>query len=350
MSSHDDRTLNRRDALVAITAMTACAAATGCGAGEAGRPAAVTRPPGVPVSQFDARSTAEDVTAGLDLSGKTALVTGATSGLGLETLRVLALRGAHVIATGRTKERAQEAIDSSGATGHATPLALDLADWAGVAKAGAEVRALGRPLDVLICNAGLMQPPELALVNGIEQQFAVNHLGHFVLAHHLIAPLTAAPQGRVVVVSSQLYLAAPPAGVDFDNLTGSKGYDPQQMYGQSKLANALFAFELARRVAGTRLTVNTLHPGVANTNLDRFKSGWRRALGRVASLGRDYVKSTAAATATQVYLATAPVLTQTTGQYFEDCNPVVPGGPHMADRDLATRLWTVSQDLTRQYL
>ncbi len=322
--------------------------AAGCGAG--GSDPDVRRPPGVPVSTYDARSTADEVTAGLDLSGTTALVTGATSGLGLETLRVLALRGAHVIATGRSRERAQEAITSAGATGRATPLALDLADWATVVAAAAEVRALERPLDVLMCNAGIMQPPELALVHGVEQQFAVNHLGHFLLCHHLRDAVTAAPQGRVVVVSSQLYLAAPPAGINFDNLTGAAGYDPQQMYGQSKLANALFAFELARRMSGTRVTVNTLHPGVANTNLDRFKTGWRRLAGRVASLGRSYVKSTEAAAATQVYLATAPALARVTGHYFEDCNPVVPMGPHMANRDLAARLWTASEDLTRPFL
>ncbi len=345
MTTDHDAAINRRQLLLgaAATLLTA----TGCGpAGESDAP----RPPGLPVNDFDASSTAEDVTRGLDLAGRTALVTGATSGLGLETLRVLALRGAHVIATGRTRERAQDAIDSAGATGRATPLALDLADWDTVVAAAGAVRALGRPLDMLICNAGIMQPPELTLVHGVEQQFAVNHLGHFVLCHHLLDAVKAAPQGRVVVVSSQLYLAAPPTGIDFDNLDGAKGYDPQQMYGQSKLANALFAFELARRVAGTPVTANTLHPGVANTNLDRFKTGWRRLAGRVASIGRSYVKSTEAAAATQVYLATAPALARVSGVYFEDCNPVVPAGPHMRDRELAARLWARSEELTRPFL
>ena len=346
MSCHDETTFNRRQLLVgaAATVLTAAGCATG------GNDADVRRPPGVPVSNFDARSTAEDVTAGLDLTGRTALVTGATSGLGLETLRVLAMRGAHVIATGRSRERAQDAIASAGAAGRATPLALDLADWATVVAAAEEVRALGRPLDVLVCNAGIMQPPELALVHGVERQFAVNHLGHFVLCHHLLDTVKAAPQGRVVVVSSQLYLAAPASGIDFDNLTGAKGYDAQVMYGQSKLANALFTFELARRLRDTPVTANTLHPGVANTNLDRFKPGWRRLAGRLASLGRAYVKSTEAAAATQAYLATAPELARVTGQYFEDCNPVVPMGPHMGNRELAARLWATSEELTESFL
>ncbi len=345
MLTDHDPTLNRRQLLLGAAATVL--AASGCApAADSGGP----RPPGVPVSAFDAHSTAEDVTRGLDLSGRNALVTGATSGLGLETMRVLAGRGAHVIATGRTRERAQEAIASAGVADRATPLALDLADWPTVVAAAAQVRALGRPLDMLICNAGIMQPPELQLVHGVEQQFAVNHLGHFLLCHHLLDAVKAAPQGRVVVVSSQLYLAAPPDGIDFDNLTGARGYDPQQMYGQSKLANALFAFELARRVAGTPVTANTLHPGVANTNLDRFKPGWRRMAGRVAALGRSYVKSTEAAAATQAYLATAPALARVSGHYFEDCNPVVPIGPHMANPELAARLWTVSEDLTRPFL
>lgn len=346
MHPDDHATLDRRQLLVGTAA--AVMAAAGCGTTVNTSPAA--RPPGVPVSAFNAASTAEEVSAGLDLSGRTALVTGATSGLGLETLRVLALRGAHVFATGRTLERARAAAASVDATAQSTPVALDLADWTSVAAAAATVRATARPLDILICNAGIMWPPELALVHGVEQQFAVNHLGHFVLCHHLLDALTAAPQGRVVVVSSQLYVAAPPEGIDFENLAGARGYDAQRMYGQSKLANALFAFELARRLSGTRVTANALHPGVANTNLDRRQPAWRRLLTRARSLGRADVKSTEAAAATQVYLATSPALAHVTGHYFEDCNPVVPTGRHMRNRELAAALWTKSEELTRAFL
>ena len=177
--------------------------ASGCG--NSTRPAAApSRPIGVPLSPFGARSTAEEVSAGIDLGGTLVLVTGATSGLGFETLRVLALRGAHVIATGRTLRSARPTRVPQ-CHGRTTPLALDLEDWASVAAAAKTVVALGRPLDVLVCNAGIMNPPTLRLVNGVEQQFAVNHLGHFVLCHHLLEPLRAAPQGRVVMVSSWLY-------------------------------------------------------------------------------------------------------------------------------------------------
>lgn len=302
------------------------------------------------MSDFGPSSTAEDVTNGLDLSGRTVLITGATSGLGLETLRVLAMRGAHVIATGRTRERAAEACASVSATQTSTPIALDLEDWPGIVAAAGSIAAVGRPLDAVICNAGIMNPPELRLVNGFEQQFAVNHLGHFILCNRLMDLLTAAPQGRVVVVASQLLRQAPDNGIDFAHLDGSGGYDAARMYGQSKLANALFARELARRMQGTRLTSNSLHPGVANTNLDRSRSGLRRLGARLMAWNRPYVKSIEAAAATQTYLATNPALSGASGYYFEDCNPVIPGSPHVDDPVLAAELWTRSEEYTRAYL
>jgi NAD(P)-dependent dehydrogenase (short-subunit alcohol dehydrogenase family) len=340
------RKLDRRHALVSISAL--FLTANYCARrDQPSQPPA--RPDGVPVSAFNSSSTAEEVTRGLDLTGKTAMVTGATSGLGLETLRVLALRGAHVVATGRTRQRAAEAC-ATVAAGRSTPVAMDLENWDSVVAAAGTIAALGRPLDILICNAGIMAPPALRLVNGVEQQFAVNHLGHFVLCHHLLGPLRAANQGRVVVVSSWLYSMAPPSGIDFENLDGSRGYDPQQAYGQSKLANALFAFELARRLSDSRVTANALHPGVSNTNLDRSNPAWRRVGARLIAWNRPWVKSVEEAAATQAYLATAPGLATVTGQYFQDCNPVIPTGRHVRDQELAARLWATSEELTRRHL
>ena len=301
------------------------------------------------MSPFGAASTADDVTEGLDLSGKLALVTGATSGLGRETVRVLARRGAHVIATGRTMARAAETCDAV-APGRSTPLALELEDWDSVVSAAATVKAMGRPLDILVCNAGLMTPRELRLVHGVEQQFAVNHLGHFLLTNRLLDVVIAARQGRVVVVSSSVHTFAPERGIDFENLDASRGYDPMRMYGQSKLANALFAFELARRLRDTTVTANALHPGVINTNLDRAGSALGRLRARLMTWNRPYLKSIGAGAATQVYLATAPALATVTGHYFEDCNPVVPSSPHMRDEALARALWDRSAELTGRYL
>jgi len=307
------------------------------------------RPPGVPLSPFDGDSTALQVTEGIDLTGKTVFVTGATSGLGLETLRVLALRGAHVIASGRTLEKAKSACDSVG--GRTTPFALELERWDSIVAASDLVRTLGMPLDMLVCNAGIMALPQLEQVYGIEKHFVVNHLGHFILVNRLLPQVQAARQGRVVTVSSLGYQWAPPDGIEFDNLSCERGYEPNKMYGQSKLANGLFSLELARRLreSGSTATSNSLHPGIINTNLGRHFDEWKRVLSKL--IGWTFMKSIPAGAATSCYLATAPALASTSGHYFEDCNPVVPQpGKHMDDALLARRLWDESTRITAEYL
>ncbi len=307
------------------------------------------RPPGAPIGPFGAESTAEEVTAGLDLAGRTALVTGGTSGLGLETARVLALRGAQVLVTGRTLEKAKAAC--AALPGRTTPIELELERWDTVAAAADLVRTLGMPIDMLVCNAGIMALPQLEQVNGLEKQFAVNHLGHFILVNRLLPQVKAAPQGRVVAVSSAGYRWAPPAGIEFDNLSGERGYEPNRMYGQSKLANGLMTLELARRLGaeGSTATANAVHPGVINTNLGRHYPAWKRAAGKL--IGWTFMKSVHQGAATSCYVATAPALARTRGLYFEDCNPVVPApGKHMDDTALAARLWSVSEGLVKEYL
>ncbi|MDW8258107.1 MAG: SDR family oxidoreductase [Gammaproteobacteria bacterium] len=281
------------------------------------------------------------------LLNKAALITGGTSGIGFETARVLALRGAHCIVTGRTLDKATEACGRI--SGHTTPIALELEDWPGIVAASDAVRALGRPLDMLILNAGIMALPKCEQVNGIEKHFAVNHLGHFIFANRLLERVQAAPQGRIVVVSSRGYRWAPPGGIEFDNLGGERGYEPNKMYGQSKLANALFAFELARRLRGTTATANAVHPGVINTNLGRHMPAWKRLAADL--IGWTFMKSVEQGAATSCYVATAPALATVSGYYFEDCNPVVPEpGKHMDDAELAARLWAKSAELTAPYL
>jgi NAD(P)-dependent dehydrogenase (short-subunit alcohol dehydrogenase family) len=335
--------VDRRGFLVAASAAAAVPLVSSCSRNEA----PPQRPPGVPVSAFGAESTAEEVTAGIDLSGRTALVTGATSGLGLETLRVLSLRGAHVIVTGRTLEKAREACAT--VSGRTTPIALELERWDSVAAAVEQVRALGTPIDMLICNAGIMALPQLEQVYGLEKQFVVNHLGHFILVNRLLDQVRAAPQGRIVAVSSMGYRWAPAAGIEFDNLSGERGYEPNKMYGQSKLANKLMVLSLAERLAGTTTTANAVHPGVINTNLGRHFETWKRVAASL--IGWTFMKSVEAGAATTCYVATAPALATTTGRYFEDCNPVVPeAGKHMDDRELAARLWARSEELTREFL
>ncbi len=306
----------------------------------------------VPGGGFGPESTAEQVTAGIDLRGKTALVTGATSGLGFETARVLGLRGAHVILTGRTRDKAAAAIaqlQALGVRATLTPVALELTDFASAAACATEVAALGLALDMLICNAGIMALPALEQVGGIEKQFVTNHLGHFVLVHRLLPQVLAAPQGRVVVLSSRGYRWAPAAGIEFDNLSGARDYDPNKMYGQSKLANNLFARELARRLTaqGVAATANAVHPGVINTQLGRHYPAWKRASAQL--IGWTFMKSIEEGAATTAYVATFPPLARVTGHYFEDCNAVRPGG-QMENDALATQLWGVSEDLTRAFL
>ena len=305
------------------------------------------RPDGVPLSRFDKHATAEQVTAGISLSGKTCLITGATSGLGLETLRVLSMRGAHVIATGRTLAKVQEACANLPAK--TTPIALELERWDTVAAAVRQIRALATPIDVLICNAGIMALPTLEQAYGLEKHFVVNHLGHFILVQGLIDQVRAASQGRVVVVSSLGYRWAPAAGIEFDNLSGQRDYDPNKMYGQSKLANALMSLELARRLRGTNATSNSIHPGIINTNLGRHFASWKRVAGSL--IRWTFMKSVPEGAATQCYVATAAALATSSGFYFEDCNPVIPTpGKHMDDLALAAQLWSKSEELTRAYV
>ena len=298
-------------------------------------------------SGFDASSTAEEVTEGLDLTGKTALITGGNSGLGYETMRVLTMRGAHVICAARTQEKAKKACDSI--EGKTTPVVCELTDFGSVVACADEVKALDDPLDMVICNAGIMALPELQQVRGIERHFLVNHLGHFILGTHLMEALKAAPQGRLVMVSSLGYKWAPPEGIQFDNLSGEKGeYDSNMSYGQSKLANALFAMEAARRFEGTNATANAIHPGIINTNLGRHMPWYTRLFATL--LGWTFMKSIPEGAATQTFAAAHPSLDKVSGKYFEDCNVVTPEGPHMMNAELAAKLWDVSEELTKDYL
>jgi WW domain-containing oxidoreductase len=259
-------------------------------------------------------------------------------------MRVLALRGAHVIGAARTLEKAQGACSS--VKGETTPLVLELTDLPGIVAAANEVMAMDRAVDMLVLNAGIMALPEARQANGVEMQFADNHLGHFLFANRLRDAVVAAQQGRIVVVSSAAHAWGPDEGIQFDNLSGEKDYDPRQAYGQSKVANGLFSREMARRLADTNATSNSLHPGVIRTKLTRHLPEEVRAQ-RAAS---DYpYKSIEQGAATTCYVATSPDLDRVTGYYFSDSNPAMPN-EHMQDDELAAKLWAVSEELTSDYL
>lgn len=286
-------------------------------------------------SGFGYGSTAEQVTEGISLAGKTMLVTGCNSGLGYETLRVLTLRGARVVGTARSVAKAKEACDAVG--GQTVPLACELSDPASVRACVESVKREGITLDALICNAGIMALPRRETAHGVELQLFTNHIGHFILVNGLLERLAEA--GRVVMLSSSAHARAPKEGIQFDNLDGAKAYSPWAAYGQSKLANILFAKELARRFEGTRRTANAVHPGVIRTNLTRHMGLAGVAFAIAGPLA---LKSIPQGAATQVYVATHPSLAGVSGAYFADCNVRAPR-PDANDAALATKLWEASE-------
>ncbi len=289
-------------------------------------------------SGFGYNSTAEEVTEGLSLDGKTMLVTGCNSGLGLETMRVLAMRGARVVGTARTVEKAKEACD--GVKGNTVPLACELSDPASVRACVAEVKKQNLALDAIICNAGIMALPKLEKAHGYELQFFTNHIGHFILVTGLLEQLT--ETGRVVMLSSAAHTQAPKGGIQFDNLDGAKGYSAWGNYGQSKIANLLFAKELARKFEGTKKTANAVHPGVIQTNLGRHMNPVARVL--FGTFGPLLLKTVPQGAATEVFVATSPKVADVSGEYFADCNVASPRAD-ANDPELAKKLWAKSEEL-----
>ncbi|MEZ5458896.1 MAG: SDR family NAD(P)-dependent oxidoreductase [Steroidobacteraceae bacterium] len=300
------------------------------------------------MSRYDKKTTAEQVVAGLDLAGKTFLITGGTSGLGLVSARALTARGARHAADG--SQPRQGVRPRRPASARCTPLALELEQPGPIVACAAEVARLGMPIDGLICNAGIMVLGDLRQVRGIEQHFAVNHLGHFLLVQKLLPQVQAAPRTRRRRRQLSAYKWAPPCGIEFDNLAGTREFTANKAYGQSKLANALFSLELARRLEGTRATSNSLNPGAVDTALWHHYPKWQQQALLAADQGFP-AETPEQGAATRCYVATAPALAGVNGQYFENCNAVVPP-PQVRDAALARRscLRTTSEDLLRPWL
>jgi len=290
---------------------------------------------------FGYASTASDVTQGASLAGKTILVTGCNSGLGLETMRVLASRGANVIGAARTVAKANEAAATAG--GKATGVACELSDPASVRACVETVKKMGTPLDAIVANAGIMALPKLNQSHGYELQFFTNHIGHFILVTGLLDQL--ADDARVVMLSSAAHNMAPVGGIQFDNLSGEHGYKGWVAYGQSKIANLLFAKELARRFAGTKKTANAVHPGVISTNLGRHL-GMPAVVGEaVWGLGNLlFLKSIPQGAATQCYVAANPKAASVSGEYWADSN-IAKSRAEASDPALAAKLWEVSEKI-----
>ncbi|MBF6079323.1 SDR family NAD(P)-dependent oxidoreductase [Nocardia beijingensis] len=299
---------------------------------------------------FSAETTAAEVLAGVDLTGRRAIVTGGASGIGVETARALAGAGAEVTLAVRDLAAGERtAADIVGTTGNdrVRVAPLDLADQASVA---AFVAEWAGPLHMLINNAGVMASPLLRTPQGWEMQFATNHLGHFALATGLHRALAAAGTARVVSVSSSAHHRSP---VVFDDIHFERRpYDPWSAYGQSKTANVLFAVEATRRWAEDGITVNALMPGGIRTNLQRHVSEEDLERLRAAAGGASVWKTPQQGAATSVLVAASPLLDGVGGRYFEDCNEAVVGvlsarngvADYALDPEAAARLWQVSSE------
>jgi NAD(P)-dependent dehydrogenase (short-subunit alcohol dehydrogenase family) len=275
------------------------------------------------------------------IKGKTVLVTGGTNGLGLVTARELARMGAQVTIVSRNADKCAAVAEAIKAeTGNPVEfIAADLSTLAGIMQAAATFKQRHTHLQVLVNNAGAMFTRRQLTSDGYEMTFALNHLNYFLLTILLLDILKASAPARIVNVSSHAHEGA---SVDFDNLQGEKHFRGMQAYGQSKLANVLFTYELARRLEGSGVTVNALHPGFIAT-------GFARNNGAIYNFGMKiigpFIRKPDQGAQTSIYLASSPEVEGISGKYFVDCKAVA-SSPISHDQALAEKLWQVSLELT----
>ena len=275
------------------------------------------------------------------MRGKTCLVTGANAGIGKETAAGLAARGARVLMACRDRGRGERAVEEIGRRVPGAELELLLADLSRLGEVRglvADVECRADRLDVLVSNAGVYSARRRETEEGFEQTFAVNHLAPFVLVRGLLDLLRRATPARVVVVASAAHFRGT---IAFEDLHAEeRRYSGWRAYSQSKLANVLFAAELARRVPATEVTVNSLHPGVVATKL--------LLRGLVPTwLARPWTITPEEGAETPLYLATSPEVAEVSGRYFDDCAPREPSA-EARDPEIAARLWAVSEELVRR--
>ncbi len=276
------------------------------------------------------------------MQGKTCLVTGANTGIGKETARELAARGAQVIMVCRSREKGEaalrEIVETTG-NDNVTLMGADLTDLTQVRRLGREVCQSHQRLDVLINNAGLQLWHRHVTPGGYEETFAVNHLAPFLLTHLLLEPLKTSGAARIINVASSLHKFG---RMNFDDLMFAGRYSSLRAYGQSKLAIIMFTYELARRLAGSGITANAVMPGVARTGFTRDYQG---LMGFGMRLIRVFLISAQRGAQTPVYLGTSPEVEGVTGKYFEKMK-AIKSSPTSYDSAVARRLWQVSAELT----
>lgn len=276
------------------------------------------------------------------MAGKVCLVTGATLGIGLVTARALAERGATVVAVGRNPERGQAAlaeIKRRSGNDQVYLLLADLGSQAAIRQLAADFQQRFDRLHVLVNNAGALNMSRSLTVDGIETTWAVNHLAYFLLTNLLLDRLKASAPARIINIASD---AQRSGQINFADLQGEKSYSGGRAYSQSKLANVLFTYELARRLEGTGITANCVHPGVVATGFAK-NNGLLFRLG--ASILGLFTLSPEKGAETQIYLATSPEVEGVTGQYFVK-QQAVRSAPASYDETVARRLWEVSEQMT----
>lgn len=274
-------------------------------------------------------------------AGTICVITGATSGIGKATATRLAKLGAVVVMVCRDTEaggRVRDEIAKATGNDSVEVVQCDLSSLESVRRLAAAIRARHERVDVLINNAGIISVKRQVTTDGLERTFAVNHLGHFLLTHELVETLKKSAPARIINVASSHHKAGK---VDFDDLQGERNYNQNKAYCQSKLLNVLFTYELARRLEGSGVTSNCLHPGATRTNFVSGLSGVWAVLWKLTDVFR---KPPEAAGEAIAHLATSPELTEVTGKYFVGMQPVESSEASRVEAD-AARLWSVSENL-----
>lgn len=275
------------------------------------------------------------------IRGKTCMITGATSGIGRSSALELGKMGARLILVCRNRERGEELVREIQGNGNSEVelMIADLESQAQIRKLAADFLAIKKPLHVLINNAGVFNLKRKTTSEGIEEVFAVNHLAYFLLTMLLLDRIKESAPARIINIASDLHKRGT---IKFDDLGGTRFYGGMSSYGQSKLGNVLFTYELARRLEGTGVMVNCVHPGAVATNLAKNNGALATVVWKLIGA---FMKSPDDGARTQVYLASSPEVEGVTGKYFIDSKEAR-SSAESHDGDIARRLWDVSAQMT----